>query len=481
MDLSKFKEIDFYFDYLERNIYSKRSLILFLLVIPSLLYFLLSLFRIKVSDLVWWIVLSIAELAWILFWFYFRSKYPKVDKGKVGIVLAINTEKELDRTKVYRDFVEHFKSLMAQHSMSGIFQLVELNEYQSTVASGLLAKHSEYLTQFRKDGHFDKKSRPQDWERVQNKIGGHFFIWGKIRKRLDKNSKYIFDIDGLVTHKRIDVNKHKLVTNDFIESWFKRIAFSEIFELKGFEVSAELVFLVVKYVIGVAALVSNDPILSLELHTGLKSELTQAISKFDKPPNNLLLIQKKLDALIAEENSLIATWYIRNNQPDQCDKYLLASFDAKQDNYAGYILQALRCFQKGDIKGSFSNVEKARKIAKNNQIWRYDLAFLQMWTKDYGASIRTYKKITDNDYAGEQITVDEIINFLTNLLKTNPEFKPAEYILGLLFYKKVNNLPFALEHFEKFKESIVNESEYNKLLSVTLSYLGEIKKEMGIS
>ena len=473
-------DFDLLFDYLERNIYSKRSLVLFCFLFPVISSLALDILKLSLNNFYWWITVAIVDVIWVIFWIAHRNKYPKVTKGKIGVVLAIETENNLIRTKVYKDFVNHFNKLILENGLANYIQLIELNEYQSSILSNVLIKHSEYLSQFRRDGYFDKTSRPQDLEKMQGKIGGHFYIWGKIRKRLDKESKYFLDIDGLVRHIGIGVEKHKLVTNNFLEAWFKRIEFSEIFELKGFEISAELVFLVAKYIVGVAALVSHDPLLALTLHSKLKGELADILTKFNPPPQNLITISKKLDSFIAEENSLLATWYIRNGRPDLCDKYIQDSFAAKAENYSGYILKALRGFQEGNIKESFDYVMKAKKIAVNNQIWRYDLAFLYMWADDYKKGLAEYKKIAEKTFAGEVITVSEIIDFQKKLLTTNPKFAVSYFILGFLYYKKLSNLPNALENFETFMAETKKIPAFKNLREVTQSYLSEISKGMSL-
>lgn len=474
------KEIDYYFGYLERNIYSKRALVVGLLFFPSTLLLTTAILKINITGWYWIIAIVVIDIVWLLFWLWNRSKYPKVLNHKVGIVFAIETEKDFERNKLYRDFIVHFHKLINDAGFSDIFEIVDLNEYQSSVTSKLLSEHSQSLIQFRKDGVFKDLAKRNKWESHQKKIGGHLYIWGKIRKRMDKESKYIFDIDGLVVHKPLKVGVHKIITKDFIESWFKRIAFSDVFELTGFEISAELVFVISKYIIGLASLISGDPVLALKLHTGLRTEFEVINKKYTPIPPNLLKIRSKLDALIAEENILIANWYLRNNQITQADKYLTDSFSVKQDNYGAYIFSALRKFQNNDFAGCLDDVMKAKKIAVNNQIWRYDYAFLLMWKGNYERGLNQYKKLAERTYPGEDVTVSEICIFQQGLLK-NKKWIPALFILGFIMYKKLDNLPQSLQYFEKFIAESLKVSESARLVQVAQSYLSDIKKEMQLN
>ena len=478
--IMELKEIDFYIGYLERNIYSKRALIIGLLFFPTILILIITLLKLSIAGWYWIAAVIVVDILWFMFWLWTRNKYPKVSDNKVGIVLAIETEKDLERNKVYRDFVIHFSKLINDAGFSDIFEIVDLNEYQSSVTSKLLSENSQSLIQFRKDGVFKDLTKRNKWESHQKKIGGHLYIWGKIRRRMDKESKYIFDIDGLVVHKPLKVGAHKIITKDFIESWFKRIAFSDVFELTGFEISAELVFVISKYIIGLASLISGDPVLALKLHSGLRTEFEVINKKYNPVPPNLLKIRSKLDALIAEENILIANWYLRNNQIQLADKYLTDSFSVKQDNYGAYIFSALRKFQNNDIGGCLDDVMKAKKIAVNNQVWRYDYAFLLMWKGNYERGLNQYKKIAENTYPGEDVTVSEICVFQQGLLK-NKKWIPALFILGFIMYKKLDNLPQSLQYFEKFIEESQKISEFVSLIRVTQSYLSDIKREMQLN
>lgn len=474
------KELDFYIDYLERNIYSKRALTVGLLLFPTILILITTLLKVSITGWYWIITVTVVDALWFIFWLWTRSKYPKVSENKVGIVLAIETEKDLERNKVYRDFVVHLSKLINETEFSDIFEIVDLNEYQSSVTSKLLSVHSQSLVQFRKDGVFNDLEKRNKWEAYQKKIGGHLYIWGKIRKRMDKESKYIFDIDGLVVHKPLKVGAHKIIAKDFIESWFKRIAFSDVFELTGFEISAELIFVISKYIIGLASLISGDPVLALKLHTGLRTEFEAINAKYNPVPPNLLKIRSKLDALIAEENILIANWYLRNNQIKLADKYLTDSFSAQQVNYGAYVFSALRKFQNNDIAGCLGDIMKAKKIAENNQIWRYDYAFLLMWKGNFDRALNQYKKLAENTYPGEDVTISEICMFQQDLLK-NRKWIPALFILGFIMYKKLDNLPQAFQYFEKFIADSSKVPEFARLVQVTESYLSDIKKEMQLN
>ncbi|MFA6529109.1 MAG: hypothetical protein WCT46_06255 [Candidatus Gracilibacteria bacterium] len=439
-----------------------------------------TLLKLSIVGWYWITTVVIVEVFWLIFWLWTRCKYPKVPKNKVGIILAIETEKDLERNKVYRDFVFYFRKLINEAGFSDIFEIVDLNEYQSSVTSRLLSEQSQSLIQFRKDGVFKNLVKRNKWESQQKKIGGHLYIWGEIRKRMDKESKYIFDIDGLIVHKPLKVGAHNIIAKDFIESWFKRIAFSDVFELTGFEISAELVFVISKYIIGLASLISGDPVLALKLHTVLRTEFEGINKKYNPVPPNLLKIRSKLDALIAEENILIANWYLRNNQITQADKYLADSFLVKQDNYGAYIFSALRKFQNNDLDGCLGDVMKAKKIAVNNQIWRYDYAFLLVWKGNYERGLNQYQKITENTYPGEDVTVNEIYIFQQGLWK-NKKWIPALFILGFIMYKKLDNLPQSHQYFERFIEESSKVPEFARLVQVTQSYLSDIKKEMQLN
>ena len=183
------KELDFYIGYLERNRYSKRGLLVGFFVFPSILLLLTILLKVNLVGWYWILTVVVVDLVWLLYWIWNRNQYPKVARNEVGIVLAIETEKDLERTRVYQDFIGHFNKLINESGFSDVFEVVELNEFQSNITSKLLNEHSQSLSQFRKNGTFSDQVKLKKWEAYQKKIGGHLYIWGKIRKRFDKDSK----------------------------------------------------------------------------------------------------------------------------------------------------------------------------------------------------------------------------------------------------------------------------------------------------
>src|SRR3989339_749256 len=144
------------------------------------------------------------------------------------------------------------------------------------------------------------------------------------------------------------------------------------------------------------------------------------------------------------------------------DKYS----DAKSINEENLILMPNNNYiinQRVAIEFYLKNTNEALKFneilkTSDNNYWLYNRGFLLMSNGNFQAAYNIYSKLSGSKYSGEKEFVQSCIINDELILKKNPKYKYIHFILGFLYYKKLKNIPAALEHFEAF----INADKYKK-------------------
>ncbi len=92
---------------------------------------------------------------------------------------------------------------------------------------------------------------------------------------------------------------------------------------------------------------------------------------------------------------------------------------------------------------------------------------------------KTYETIIKNHYENEIHTIEQVIKFNEQLIFER-NFEPSFFIIGLLMYKKINNLPEALLWFEKFLTNAQGNSKFRYLIEKAKILKKEVEVEMSL-
>jgi len=331
-----------------------------------------------------------------------------------GIVICINAENDKQKIRIKNDFAGRLNKLILGNNLGKIVNIILLNSYQAERVS---------------------------WNSIQKSIRSHFFIYGNIKERQDMENKYFLDLEALVVHAPVNVPIKKQIKKEFLSVWYKQISFQEKIEFRGFEFTADSIFVAVEYIVGIAALVSGNIELALKLHNNLNNN--PYFQKFTPLPPNLKHVKEELKSLLAEENYLIARYYYRQNNLEKCNNCLNQSF-LIQKNYGALLLRSIIefCIENNPEK-ALNTIYESKKLAKNDGTWRYSEGF-----------------------------------FNEKILKSNPEKIQLYFILGYLKYKKDSNYPEAYDYFEIFLSKANN--KYDFLIEKAKSYKAELEQKMKI-
>lgn len=396
---------------------------------------------------------------WIAYWAFNRFCLPRNKKNKVGIVIAIYSENEKERQKLKADFISKLKKDLQQEGILNFSNVIFLKNHFSNQIKEADNPHTKL-------------------ESTNKKIKAHFYVWGDVKKRPDgdEGEKYFINFQGYVVHKPISHSLSQTISTDFSKVLPREVNFLEKRSFKGFEASATIVHLAAKYIIGIAAFVSQDPQLALKLHNRLKDQF----NAFRPLPPHLQDIRNRIPLLISDEMLWIAKWHFENNRINETKSFLEKSLSENNNNYGAWLFKAIIDFiVDKNIDEALKSVKRAEQYAKNTFEWRYSKAFLYFWKEDYQNALKLCQKIKQQSYFTEPITLEEVRKFNLNLLSdTNPKAQ-LYFWIGFLSYFKRNNLGDALQDFENFeKYANIN---MGMLKQKSTTYLREIKQEMKIN
>jgi tetratricopeptide (TPR) repeat protein len=397
---------------------------------------------------------SVVLLLWVLYWLHYKFCLPKNTKKKVGLVIAVYAESNHEEKRLKADLISQLQKSILDQGFGDTINVIVLKNHIS-----------------------EKIKSTKDINDVHKKVKGHFYLYGRVKRRNNGQNTYFLDLDGMVVHRPVDIRLSSALAQDFITILPKQVSFFESIEFKGFQFTANIVYLAVKYITGVAAYLSGDPHLAIKLHSNLRDEFNQ----FRPLPPNLQKIRDKATLLLSDEELLIARRYYFANDFTNADLWLQKCFATNPNNYGGFLLKAIKEFQiDKNPKTALLSIKNAKKYSKATSEWRYSEAFLKFWIEDYPSAIKSCEKIANGSYFGEEFTVAEVEDFNKSLLSDPNLKKPQLYFwLGYLNYKKKDNLPQSLKYFEEFEKN--NEQSLVLLRQKSSPYLREIKKRMGLS
>lgn len=391
------------------------------------------------------------------FWACNKWHLPRNKKGKVGIIIAIFTENEQDRIRLKSDFVRRLKD---EFRKEGLLNLCEIIFLKNHFAEKIV----------------ESDNPSQTIDLINKKIKGHLYLWGKIVKRKDgeDEQKYFLEFKGRVFHAPIPVDLSNKMAKDFAKVLVKDQNFLESREFEGFRASTKNAHLATKYMIGIAAFVSSDPITALKMHKNLKEQFNSI-----KPlPEALRPARDRIPLLISDELYWIALWHLENGRINDAKQNLSISLSENNKNYSSWILKSIIDFDiDKNIEESFKSLHKASSCSNGNNIWLYNKAFLLFWKEDYKHALRACLKIRKNSFFGEVNILNNIKKF--NLKKIDQYTNKGQlyFWIGYLSYFKEENLPEALNYFTKFEE--VATPKMNELKQKSSAYLINIKKIIG--
>jgi tetratricopeptide (TPR) repeat protein len=455
------------FNYLRENITKKRALaagILLLLLIFRTLDDFIE--KIAPNASYRFIVYAICLAIWFFIWWDKRKSMPRNKKDYVGVVICITTENDKQKIRLTKDFAGRLDKLIVESNLGHLINVILLNDYQTHIALNAI----KVMTKDR-----NGREGAQALKGLQKTINGHFYIYGGIRERLDGQKKYILDLESLVVHKPVSSGVQNEIIRDMLSVCYKQISFQEQCEFKGFEFTADSFFVAVKYIVGIAALVSGDVALALNLHSNLNSDAN--FNEMVKLLPNLTPVKDKLNTLLLEENYLMSLIFYRQGNLVESKKYIDHALSLKISYSALLQLAIIEFLLENNPQKALKTIYKAKILAKNDLTWRWSEAFLLMYLGKHEKALSLYKKISKTNDASETDVLREVYQFIDYCVQSRPSEVQCYFITGYLKFKKESNYADAYSYFEKFTLN-ADSVKHSFLIQRAIIYKAELESIM---
>lgn len=387
------------------------------------------------------------EACIILFWLFHKFRIPRNSKKRSGLVICIYADTSEAEQVLKKDFVSAIIKKVRSGEMNEIFKVV-------TIPNHLTSKYNNF----------------KDIDKLHKKVKGHIYVFGETKKRQHGSMQYFLSLDGLVLHRPVAMQVRKELSKDFLATLPKAINFQETFAFVGFQISAEIVWKSVEFICGIAAAISGNPFLATKLHSDLKNRIA---TEKDKLPGDQAILSK-IDDLLANEYAVIAAFYLNKEERPKTYENLQLSLSINPNCYQSLIVESIISFSwKNDPQKSLVALKKCRSVA--DPTWRYNEAFIRFWLGQYPTAWKQCEKIRQQNYQNDLDVSRQCTEFNERLLQSITNRPSLYFWLGFNYYFKQDNLPRALQCFEKFIETA--DASMNLLTQKANAWLVDIKKE----
>jgi hypothetical protein len=390
------------------------------------------------------IIILLSTIVVILFFWSKSYRITKTKKNKIGFVVSFHCDDEKERKRFEEDFINTIRKLIKQGKTGKSFQLIILPER--------IAK---------KINNYDIANK------IRNKLKAHFILYGRIRLRnFLNNLNHIIEMNGIVGHTPVKEDIRSQLSQEFNELLPRRVNFKEGNDLLGFDFTSDWTNIVVKYIIGIAATISNDFDYAINLYDDVLSHLNKKQTNFPV----FVKLQRRVPLRLAEIYMVKAGSSYNKWLENQDFKYIeeigtsIEKIDPLHRNLYGYLtIKSIYIFlEKRDFQTAINLLKKCKKI--EDPTWHLSLAFLYAYSGDLRLSIREYKKV--ELYPIKQpYCIFQVETFINYILENEPEKYQINYALGYFYWKIKGDNLLAKEHLIKFlaeKEKNKYEFEENK-------------------
>ena len=438
-------------EYLQKGWYKKSTLVIFILILTLFLLWFFSIIDFgKYSSYDLFVIIFILFIAFV-FWEY-TTKLPKAKKDKLGFIVAINYDSKKEKEILTQDFIDNLKQLINQSNYRSNYNFIEYPQfYSQKIISPDAARYYLFA------------SRAQ------------FMIYGSCKKReINGKEHHVLNLDGIVAHRPIPKEVQNKFTFEFKELFPKKLLIPIENDLISFEFTSELIHIISKYIISLAALISGDVSYSQKLLEEINVLLSQNQSNIP----SLLKIKKRLpnrllDVYITQARIAHLKW--RNTHDSETlegTKLYLDKIELLSPNeYLLHLLKAIYYFAIKNIPLAKAEIRKCQKV--NDIIWRFSYAFLFAYEGNLKQAYRIYKAAFRKKYSFE--TIFEVEEFIIWVLNSEPEKYQLYFCLGLLNYYAKEDFRQSEIDLNKFIE-LADSSIYKEEIIISEEIMSKINE-----
>lgn len=379
-----------------------------------------------------WTVLTLLSALPLSLWFL-TNRLRRVERGKVGIIVALTSEDDAHDRQVRNDFVESLRKLLERDPDGANFDMIVLPPHLAAELDDLAAAN-KYL----------------------NKLRGHFVLFGRVIKRQMKGGQvHVLNFNAVVRHAPIPMEQSKAMSSEFGTVMPSRVIIPIEGDLFAFEATSQLTDISTRYIVGRAALASGDVRYAerqlLEVERLLKSslgahpplrEIGQKLPKYFAA-----LYQAWLNHLINRYTATRDIEFIR-----QAEEIALKLLQREPRLTYPYLTVAMGEFMlRGDISAAKRATLKARTVG--DATWRYSMAFLTAYEGNLDAADNEYRDAFKGKVKDVTVPV-QCEEFIQGALEREPGKVQLHYCSGLINYHAKQDSAGAIRDFQAFLVSV---------------------------
>lgn len=392
-----------------------------------------------------------ACLILLVVWFV-SSRPRKTRSGKIGIVLAIACETKKEEIRLRADFIDALRERIIRTNRKH-FDVYELSQH-----------------------HTAKCQSDEGASRYLRATQAHLIIFGRCRVRTFKGKPtYVVDFREGVRHSTIPIEVSRELRQDMHLAFPARMLIPEHSELEGFEASRDIFEIASKFTLGIASLLSGDPLTAFDLHHSAYKSARNKIEVDDNSPMALKQYKARLARYVVLSGLHAIRVYYKNKPTGYLDKmgeYLDAVQEVDPGNYDAHLVRAICIFlDKKDLESARLEIKRAKN--EKNAAWQYSEAFLTAYEGKLEEAHRIYKRAFKGIVLEE--TPLDVEEFIVDVLTHEPGKIQLWYCLGLINYFWKSDLEAARTDFSKFVQAASEQALFTTSVSFAKKYLEEIE------
>ena len=385
-------------------------------------------------------------------WFL-STRLPETPADRIGILIAIDCETKKERQRLKADFVNALRDEMMRGNHLQ-YVVHELSEYRSR----MIGSHEQAAP-------------------VLRQTGSHLMVYGRCKVRTHENHPtYVLELNASVSHAPIALDVSRQFSKDIDLAFPRKALIPETQEFLGFELAKDLVGLASRFILGIASLLSGNPVSAFDLHHGVWIDLKKKENEGLGWPQSKQLTNRVATVLV-EDGLNAANLRFTKKPPDylaDMRRYLDVVQEIDPSNYNAHLLRGIYLFMfSRDIESAKREIKKAEN--SRDAAWLWSSAFLDAYDGRLEEAHKTYQRAFRSSVADN--TSLQVETFIADVLNLEPDKIQLWYCLGMIncFYKE--DIESAKIDFSNFCEQAEPAGKFQKSVEFAKKYLVELRNK----
>lgn len=356
-------------------------------------------------------------------------RIPKPAKGRVGIVIAIRGDTPEETQRVRTDFVTSLQNSLAADHRSSTFDVRILPQFATAM--------------------IDDSDTAKTW---LLRSRSHLILWGISRLRtINGKPSHLLRVNALIRHATVTASVGAELAKEITDALPRTIEIPADNDALTFEFTSSLFDVAARYIIALAAMVSQDLpyaerlLLSVEVDIGRLSAGIPNIQAIAKGAAKWLLAIYKawLIGLNRAYNQTRNSDFLTPMQ-DIAAKLLRRD----RDNYQAHLAFAITAFANDrNVTSALEHVEACSH--SNDCAWQLNRAFLRAYAGDLIGASSDYRSARRKEMNDATVAI-QCEEFICNVLHVEPKRIGLHFCLGILNYDWKHDFRIAKEEFDRF-------------------------------